>query len=78
VPAQARDPIDLSSAIVEPYEVEYDDITEQIKHTKTNAILRGTWMHGFSVSSAYWDPTGTKILSTSYDNQLRGTLVLYI
>ena len=25
-----------------------------------------------SVSSAYWDPSGRRIVSTSYDNRLRG------
>ena len=78
MPAQARDPVDLSSAIVEPYEVEYDDITERIKDTKTKAILRGNWVHGFSVSNAIWDPTGSKILSTCYDDHLRGKLVQYV
>ena len=28
--------------------------------------------HGQSASSAYWDPSGTRIVSTSYDSRLRG------
>jgi WD40 repeat protein len=28
--------------------------------------------HSNAVSSAYFDPSGTKILSTSYDDKLRG------
>ncbi|KAG8801953.1 hypothetical protein FRC17_006521, partial [Serendipita sp. 399] len=79
-----------SGAIVEPYEIEYDAVSDWLRGgsndgkgkspTKgkgraaangSTATLRGTWMHGFSVSSAYWDPSGTRILSTSYDNKLR-------
>ncbi|KAG9057260.1 hypothetical protein FS842_008067 [Serendipita sp. 407] len=77
---------DASGPIVEPYETEYDAVSDWLKGGKgksptkgkgragangSDATLRGTWMHGYSVSSAYWDPSGTRILSTSYDNKLR-------
>lgn len=78
MPTQARDEsdIDRSSALVEPYEVDYDEVTEWMKDKKDGkpSTLRGSWTHGFSVSSAYWDPSGTRILSTCYDDHLRGEL----
>jgi len=76
MPTQERDEdlVDRSSPLVEPYEVEYDDVTEWMKDKNDGkpATLRGAWTHGFSVSSAYWDPSGTRILSTCYDDHLRG------
>lgn len=33
--------------------------------------MRAEWRHEKSVSSAYWDPRGRSIVSTSYDNKLR-------
>ena len=33
--------------------------------------FRGEWRHGKSVSSAYWDPRGRSIVSTSYDDTIR-------
>ncbi|KAG6900852.1 hypothetical protein C0993_009970 [Termitomyces sp. T159_Od127] len=33
--------------------------------------LRSEWRHDKSVSSAYWDPRGRSIVSTSYDDKLR-------
>jgi hypothetical protein len=77
MPTQERESsVDRSSALVEPYEVDYDDVTEWMedKNDGKPATLRGTWMHGFSVSSAYWDPSGTRILSTCYDDHIRGVL----
>ncbi|GLB34907.1 putative WD40 repeats [Lyophyllum shimeji] len=35
------------------------------------ACLRAEWRHDNAVSSAYWDPRGRSIVSTSYDNKLR-------
>jgi len=77
MPTQERDgSVNRSGALVEPYEVDYDDVTEWMKGKDDGkpATLRGTWMHGFSVSSAYWDPSGTRILSTCYDDHIRGVL----
>lgn len=75
MPTQPREQasIDLASALAEPYDVENDDIIEWMKDKKDGkkATLRGSWTHGFSVSSAYWDPSGTRILSTCYDDHLR-------
>ena len=36
-----------------------------------NACL-ASFEHGKACSSAYWDPSGTRLLSTSYDNLVRG------
>lgn len=33
--------------------------------------MRGEWVHGKSVSSAYWSPFGNQIVSTSYDDHIR-------
>ncbi|THH08660.1 hypothetical protein EW146_g8923 [Bondarzewia mesenterica] len=35
------------------------------------STLRADWPHGKSVSSAYWDPRGRTVVSTSYDDTLR-------
>ncbi|KAH9079555.1 WD40 repeat-like protein [Lactarius deliciosus] len=35
------------------------------------ATLRAEWKHDKSVTSAYWDPRGRSIVSTSYDDTLR-------
>ena len=37
------------------------------------ATLRAEWKHDKSVTSAYWDPRGRSIVSTSYDDALRST-----
>jgi len=34
-------------------------------------LLRAEWAHKKSVSSAYWDPRGRSIVSTSYDDTVR-------
>jgi len=34
-------------------------------------MLRAEWTHTKSVSSAYWDPRGRSIVSTSYDDTIR-------
>ena len=39
--------------------------------------FRGEWKHDKSVSSAYWDPRGRQIVSTSYDDTLRCALVCF-
>lgn len=46
-------------------------VTEYRKSKKGAACLRGEWRHDRSVSSAYWDPRGRSIVSTSYDDAIR-------
>ncbi|WVQ84906.1 hypothetical protein IAT38_007069 [Cryptococcus sp. DSM 104549] len=38
---------------------------------KGKATMLAQWQHGKSCSSAYWDPWGRRILTTSYDDKLR-------
>lgn len=39
--------------------------------------FRGEWKHDKSASSAYWDPRGRSIVSTSYDDTIRCMPDLY-
>ncbi|KZV69504.1 WD40 repeat-like protein [Peniophora sp. CONT] len=48
-----------------------DRISEYSKSKAGKAVQRGEFQHGKSVSSAYWDPRGRSIVSTSYDDTLR-------
>ncbi|KAJ7709851.1 WD40-repeat-containing domain protein [Mycena rosella] len=52
-------------------EVDSDAVTDFINSKKGKGCLRGEWKHDKSVSSAYWDPRGRGIVSTSYDDTLR-------
>lgn len=48
------------------------DVIEGLLTSKAGKrTLRSNWPHGKSVSSAYWDPRGRTIVSTSYDDTLR-------
>lgn len=40
------------------------------------ALHRAAWQHGKSCSAAYWDPWGRRVLTTSYDDKLRGMSLL--
>lgn len=53
--------------------IEYDNATveEFSKSRDGSALLRAEWTHKKSVSSAYWDPRGKSIVSTSYDDTIR-------
>ncbi|CAL1704956.1 unnamed protein product [Somion occarium] len=46
-------------------------INRFLKSKDGKNCLRGEWSHGKSVSSAYWDPRGRGIVSTSYDDKIR-------
>ena len=54
-----------------PIEIEAEDIEAFIKTSVGKTCMRGEWRHGKSVSSAFWDPHGRRVLSTSYDDTLR-------
>jgi hypothetical protein len=41
---------------------------------KGKGLLRASYQHGKSCSAAYWDPWGRRVLTTSYDDKLRGEL----
>ncbi|KAF9792217.1 WD40 repeat-like protein [Thelephora terrestris] len=53
--------------------VEYENATVEdfCKSANGSALLRAEWSHKKSVSSAYWDPRGRTIVSTSYDDTIR-------
>jgi hypothetical protein len=55
-------------------ELELQDVDKLNKSMFGPAMLRGECKHGKSVTSAYWDPRGRSIVSTSYDDTLRSTL----
>lgn len=46
-------------------------VSEYTQSKRGEGCLRGEWRHDKSVSSAYWDPRGRSIVSTSYDDTLR-------
>jgi hypothetical protein len=45
---------------------------------KGKGLLRGSWLHGKSCSAAYWDPWGRRVLTTSYDDRLRGESAIWL
>ncbi|KAJ7581437.1 WD40-repeat-containing domain protein [Mycena floridula] len=54
-----------------PIEYDADIVTRFLDSPKGKGCLRSEWRHEKSVSSAYWDPRGRSIVSTSYDDTLR-------
>ncbi|KIK57771.1 hypothetical protein GYMLUDRAFT_746592 [Collybiopsis luxurians FD-317 M1] len=62
--------LDLS---LEESATEFDsEVVTKYRESKEGAgFLRSEWRHDKSVSSAYWDPRGRSIVSTSYDDSIR-------
>ncbi|EPQ58018.1 WD40 repeat-like protein [Gloeophyllum trabeum ATCC 11539] len=54
-----------------PEEHGAEEVEQFLKSKRGKGCLRAEWVHGKSVSSAYWDPRGRSIVSTSYDDTLR-------
>lgn len=52
--------------------IEVDRVVKYMDTSKGKGLLRGSWAHGKSCSAAYWDPWGRRVLTTSYDDKLRG------
>ncbi|KAH9952172.1 WD40 repeat-like protein [Amylocystis lapponica] len=52
-------------------EFDQEVVEEFISSKKGKGSLRAEWRHGKSVSSAFWDPRGRSIVSTSYDDTIR-------
>lgn len=48
-----------------------DRVQSYLQGAKSKGLLRSSYQHGKSCSAAYWDPTGRRILTTSYDDKLR-------
>ncbi|BEI90683.1 uncharacterized protein CcaverHIS019_0307530 [Cutaneotrichosporon cavernicola] len=63
-PDEALDTFPTSSIPVERIE-------NYMQGSKGKGLLRAAYQHGKSCSAAYWDPTGRRILTTSYDDKLR-------
>ena len=57
----AQGPLDFDAGIVNEY----------LDSDAGKGGLRGEYKHDKSASSAYWDPRGRSIVSTSYDDSLR-------
>lgn len=54
-----------------PLEFDSETVQKYLDSKAGQGTFRGEWTHGKSVSSAYWDPRGRSVVSTSYDDQLR-------
>ncbi|CCL99333.1 uncharacterized protein FIBRA_01351 [Fibroporia radiculosa] len=61
----------LDDDLVEMKDFNQEIVEEHLSSAAGNNCLRADWRHNKSVSSAYWDPRGRSILSTSYDDTLR-------
>ncbi|KAH7889221.1 WD40-repeat-containing domain protein [Phlebopus sp. FC_14] len=70
-PASPSSPEPSRSSASHPVEFEFDTVQSFVESKKGVGLLRGEFAHGKSVSSAYWDPRGRSIVSTSYDDTLR-------
>ncbi|KAF7323023.1 DNA damage-binding protein CMR1 [Mycena chlorophos] len=52
-------------------EADAETVAEYVKSKRGQGTLRAEWTHDKSVSSAYWDPRGRHVVSTSYDDAVR-------
>jgi hypothetical protein len=64
----AVEAVDASSGVEE---IDVGEVENFIESPQGRGCLRGEWRHDKSVSSAYWDPRGRGIVSTSYDDNIR-------
>jgi WD repeat-containing protein 76 len=53
------------------HEFDAATVSEFLETKQGKSCLRAEWRHDKSASSAYWDPRGRAIVSTSYDDNLR-------
>lgn len=53
-------------------ETSFEEVNKYLEGKKGRGLLRGEHPSGAAVSSAYWDPSGRRIVSTCYDDHLRG------
>lgn len=54
-----------------PNMVDKEAVDKLLETKRGQTTMRARWLHGKSVSSAYWDPRGRSIVSTSYDDTIR-------
>ena len=59
------------NVISSPMEIDSDTLTNFLESKQGKGTLMADWGHNKSVSSAYWDPSGQRIVSTSYDDTIR-------
>ncbi|KIK08312.1 hypothetical protein K443DRAFT_128691 [Laccaria amethystina LaAM-08-1] len=52
-------------------EFDTEVVSKFMESKQGEGCLRAEWRHEKSVSSAYWDPRGRQIVSTSYDDTIR-------
>ncbi|KAJ3558674.1 hypothetical protein NM688_g783 [Phlebia brevispora] len=64
-------PHDKHAKHVGPIEITGEDVEAYLGTMQGKSCVRGEWRHDKSVSSAYWDPHGRRIVSTSYDDTIR-------
>jgi hypothetical protein len=55
--------------------IPYERVEALSSSAKGKGLMRASWQHGKSCSAAYWDPWGRRVLTTSYDDKLRSTVV---
>ena len=53
-----------------PFEYNYETVQDFMGSTRGRGLMRAEFQHGKSCSSAYWDPRGRSIVSTSYDDSV--------
>jgi hypothetical protein len=53
-------------------EIDYDSFQSFIDSADGPVTIRGDWKHTKAVTSSFWDPSGRRIVSTCYDDKLRG------
>ncbi|KZT26539.1 WD40 repeat-like protein [Neolentinus lepideus HHB14362 ss-1] len=70
-PVSSRSRVAVGDDGDSPEEYGAEEIEQFVKSKPGRGCLRAEWVHGKSVSSAYWDPRGRSIVSTSYDDTLR-------
>ena len=79
IPVSVLDP-EEEGAIPSPHnsddvqEADFNVVGRFLASKRGATTLRGEHSSQKSTSSAYWDPSGRRIVSTSYDDTLRGEL----
>lgn len=54
------------------FESTWEDVQHYLDTNNGPKCLWGEWKHRQSVTSAFWDVTGHRVVSTSYDDTVRG------
>ncbi|KAK7467183.1 hypothetical protein VKT23_004241 [Stygiomarasmius scandens] len=71
IKSKASSTASTSTDVTPTIDFDSDAVAEFLGSTNGASCLRGEWRHDKSVSSAYWDPRGRSIVSTSYDDKIR-------